>query len=597
MDLFDKIVEFFRSLDWSTIITWGVLGIVIASILTIAISFLVISIYDSKFTNKINATSMATRVYRINSLQGQVTYFDLSNISNKKKITIDKFYTFFIKDDQEKIKKWVTNTFEGKQTSEFLQTSIYLDEETKKGGKRKTIPSLLRISKSDPTHGMLHLENCILQNSAKKKHNLQLNPIISENDFAGKLKNNGTARGTTFCFNIRRKRVGGYDTNIPKQISARFRIALDRFITGNVSLLKLSDYELLVCNYDISDNDEAIIYGLKAVNGVTNALIGKGKAEDFPYVIKAGVVANKDTFGDTESIIDCSTRSAVSAYDTSSSIYVYHKGVDSGISLDVTKYRSEVEKIIQEKKITNLYQPIYGVARHTVIGYIACPKPDEERTSFSTIEELKNYAIRAKDHNNLFNYIAKTNVSRFIAERPLRSQRLFLPVMVRELQTIPAIYSNLKGAKDANITFLIRETEAFASVKQSGEENFLALIKNIRDEGFKVGLIVQGQSINIDATILNTVDIFFVDFKNDDVDSKRMDMTIRSQLHALVEKLLKYSKIIVGINLPDWNAIELVVGSGIDYVSSSQFGPYQNGFLPLTEKNEIRLNDMKGLRK
>lgn len=112
-----------------------------------------------------------------------------------------------------------------------------------------------------------------------------------------------------------------------------------------------------------------------------------------------------------------------------------------------------------------------------------------------------------------------------------------------------------------------------------------------------MGLIVQGQSINIDATILNTVDIFFVDFKNDDVDSKRMDMTIRSQLHALVEKLLKYSKIIVGINLPDWNAIELVVGSGIDYVSSSQFGPYQNGFLPLTEKNEIRLNDMKGLRK
>ncbi len=597
MDVINDIVEFFRGLDWSTIITWGVLGLVIAAILTILISFLVIYLTDRRFLNRLNRQSMGTRIYRINSIKGEVSYFDLSDISKKKRITIDQFYSFFVKEDQEKIKKWIDSTLEGKQTTEFLQTSIYLGEEFKKNKKGKTAPSLLKITKSDPTRGLLHLENCILQNSARKRHSIQLNPIISENDFANKLKNNGTARGTTFCFNIRRKRIGGYDTNIPKQVTAKFRIALDRFITGNVSLLKLSDYELLVCNYDITDSDEAILYGLKAVNGVTNALIGKGKPEDFPYVIKAGAVANKDTFGDTESIIDCSTRSAVSAYDTSSSLYVYRKGVDSGTTLDVAKYRSEVEKIIQEKKISNLYQPIYGVVRHTVVGYIACPKPDADKTSFSTIEELKNYAIRAKDHNNLFNYIAKSNVSRFIAERPLRSQRLFLPVMVRELQTIPAIYSNLKGAKEANITFLIRETEAFASIKQTSEDNFLALIKNIHDEGFKVGLIVQGQSINVDTNILDNFDIFFVDFKNEDIDSKHMDMTIRSQLHALVEKLLKYSKIIVGINLPDWNAIELVVGSGIDYVSSNQFGPYQNGFLPLREKDEIRLNEMKGLRK
>ncbi len=597
LDFINKIVEYCKSLDWSTIITWGVLGLIVIAILIILISFLVNYARGGKFFERVKYSSMASRVYRINSLDQTVVYFDLSNVENKKKVPLEKFYSFFAKEDKEKIEKWIENTLAGKQTPDFLQTNIYLDDVIRKGGKRKTIPSLLKITKSDPTYGLLHLENCIIQNNEKKKVNAHLNPIVSENEFASKLKANGTNRGTTFCFNIRRKKIGGYDTNIPKQISSKFRIALDRFIGGNVSLLKLSDYELLVCNYDISDNDEAVLYGLKAVNGVTNALLGKGKPEDFPYVIKAGIVANKDTFGDTESIIDCSTRSAVSAYDTSASLYVYRKGVDSGTALDVTKYRSEVEKIIQDKRITNLYQPVYGVVRHTVIGYMAMPTPDADRTSFGTIEELKNYAIRAKDHNNLFNYLAKSNVSRFIAERPLRSQRLFFPVMVRELETIPAIYSNLKGAKEANVTFLIRETEAFASIKQRGEENFLSLIKNIHDEGFKVGLIVQGQSINVDMNILNIIDIFFVDFKNEDIDSKHMDTIIRSQLHALVEKLLKFSKIIVGINLPDWNAIELVVGSGIDYVSSNQFGPYQNGFLPLKEKDEIRLNEMKGLRK
>ena len=90
--------------------------------------------------------------------------------------------------------------------------------------------------------------------------------------------------------------------------------------------------------------------------------------------------------------------------------------------------------------------------------------------------------------------------------------------------------------------------------------------------------------------------VFFVDFGNGDTNAKRMDAAIRSQLHALVERLLKYKKIIVGINLEDWNAIELVVGSGIEYVASDVFGPYAPGFVPLKEKDELRLKEMKGNR-
>ncbi len=589
-DFIDKIINKLKSLDWSNLVAWGIIVLIIVALLVIFISYLVMRYKDKRFVERVEYESSGSRIYRINSLKDSIVYFDLSNISNKKTTTTKDFYNSFPKDEQDKVKSWVLAILSGKQTSAFLQTNVYISKT------RRTTPSYLKITKSDPTHGILHLESYILHNTIRKKPTSELNPIISENQFANVLKSNGTARGTTFCFNIRRKKVSGYDSNISKQISSKFRIALDRYITGNISLLKLSDYEFLVCNYDITDTDEAISYALKAVNGVTNALLGKTKIEDFPYVIKAGIVANKDTFGDTESIIDCSQRTAISAYETSSSLYVYRKGADTNITIDVAKYRSEVEKIIFDKRIDNLFQPVYGVERHSVLGYISRPTPDADRTSFSTIEELKNYAIRAKDQNNLFNYLAKSIVSRFVAERPLRSQRLFYPVMVRELQSIPAMFSNLKDAKEANIAFLVRETEAFSFIKQTSEENFLDLVKNIHDEGFEIGVIVQGQAINIDENVLKAMDIFFVDFKNEDIDSKHMDMAIRSQLHALVEKLLKYSKIIVGINLPDWNAIELVVGSGIDYVSSNQFGAYQNGFVPLKEKDELRLNEMKGLR-
>ncbi len=591
-DFINKVINKLKTLDWASLIGWGVLALIIITVLIIGITFLVMNIKDKQFKRRIAYESSSTVVYRINNQKDEIVYFDLGDLSKKKTTNKKDFFASFPKGEQDKVEKWVLAILAGRQTSEFLQTSVYINK-----NKAKTSPCYLRITKSDPVNGLLHFENCMIQSSVRKKAVADLTPIISENQFANALKNNGTARGTTFCFNIRRKKAQGYDNNVPKQVSYKFRVALDRYIHGNVSLMKLSDYEFLLCSYDISDNDEAISFALKAVNGITNAMLGKTKIGDFPYVIKAGIVANKDTFGDTESIIDCSQRSAISAYETSSSLYVYHKGADASVSIDVAKYRSEVEKIIFDKRIANLFQPVYGVARHSVLGYISEPVPDAERTSFSTIEELKNYAIRAKDQNNLFNYLAKTTVSRFVSERPLRSQRLFYPVMIRELQSIPAIYSNLRGAKDANITFLIREPEAFSAIKQTSEENFLALIRNIHDEGFEVGLIVQGQAINVDETVLKMMDIFFVDFKNENIDSKHMDMVIRSQLHALVEKLLKYSKIIVGINLPDWNAIELVVGSGIDYVSSNQFGPYQNGFVPLKEKDELRLNEMKGLRK
>jgi hypothetical protein len=63
-----------------------------------------------------------------------------------------------------------------------------------------------------------------------------------------------------------------------------------------------------------------------------------------------------------------------------------------------------------------------------------------------------------------------------------------------------------------------------------------------------------------------------------------MDTKIRVELHALVEKLLHYNKPIIANSLMSWNAIELVVSSGISYVSSDVFAPYDAMFRPLNDR-------------
>lgn len=581
-------LEWLSSLDWVGILGLTILVLVAISIVILITTFVILHFNDKKFVKEVEYESSGARAYRINSILNEVTYFDVANIQDKKTITIDQFYASFPKEEQEKVRNWIDNIFFGKQTTDFLQANIYLKSH------KKNTSSFLRITKSSPDKGILHLESYILKDASRKKTSLSINPFVSETQFANSLKQYGVSRGTTFCFTLKRKKLDGFDNVVPRTVSSKFKVALDRYLSGNVKLMKLSDTQILVCNFDINDHDEAVAFALRTINGVNNALSSKTKGIENNYVIKAGIVSNKDLFGDVESLIDCSQRTAINAYDTSSSLVYYRKGFDDYVNFDVSKYRSEVEKIIFDKRINNYFKPVYGVSRHSILGYISKPTPDADKTSFSTIEELKNYAIRAKDQNNLFGYLAKTIVSRFISERPLRSQRLFYPIMVRELPTIPAIFSNLKGAKDANLMFMLRENEIITSSKTMGMENIISQLKDVHEAGFSLGLIVQGKTISVDDNVLKLMDIFFVDFENSETDSKHMDMVIRSQLHALVEKLLKYHKIIVGANLSDWNAIELVIGSGIDYVSSDQFGPYQSGFVPLKEKDELRLKEMKG---
>ena len=68
---------------------------------------------------------------------------------------------------------------------------------------------------------------------------------------------------------------------------------------------------------------------------------------------------------------------------------------------------------------------------------------------------------------------------------------------------------------------------------------------------------------------------------------------MRSDLHASAEKLLRYKKPIIASSLENWNAIELVYNSGIDYISSEAIAPYSPLFIPLSEKTVDTLKNLK----
>ena len=100
-------------------------------------------------------------------------------------------------------------------------------------------------------------------------------------------------------------------------------------------------------------------------------------------------------------------------------------------TLPLMNFRSEVERIIYEKRLAYTYRPVFNCDKLKVMGFLARATP--LNTSFASIEELKNYAVRAKDDKNLFAAIAKNLVPRFVNERDNKTQKLFYPVRMASI--------------------------------------------------------------------------------------------------------------------------------------------------------------------
>ncbi len=358
-----------------------------------------------------------------------------------------------------------------------------------------------------------------------------------------------------------------------------------------MKLIQASENEFLIANFEQMDSAEAIAFALTAVRAIEHELASVN-TNKHPIEIRVGIVQNKDLMGDGDAIISSARRTAKNAFETSSSVAFFKRGTEDYSVTEIKQYRSEVERIIYEKRILYSFRPVYSVTRKRIIGYLGKASPRSD-CAFDSIDELKNYALRAKDDKNLFAAIAKNLVGTFVSERELKSQKLYYPARASELPMIPSFFKRLRGSKDANLVFILTNDDVARETANLGLDKILESLKGLKEAGYGIAYQVSGKNLNIEPRLLSEADGFFVDFSSND-DDVGLDTAIRSQLHALVEKLLKYRKPIIGSNLANWNALELVVGSGIEYISSDVFAPYSPALAPVNDKNETRILALKG---
>ncbi|HOZ02522.1 MAG TPA: hypothetical protein PKV57_01765, partial [Bacilli bacterium] len=64
---------------------------------------------------------------------------------------------------------------------------------------------------------------------------------------------------------------------------------------------------------------------------------------------------------------------------------------------------------------------------------------------------------------------------------------------------------------------------------------------------------------------------------------------IRLSIHTLIEQLLKYNRPIIATDLEGWQAIELIIKSGVTIVSSETISPSNDMLLPVEKKKMEKL--------
>ena len=565
---------------------WTAIAIILAGLIFLAITFGLDSKREKKYEEKLADQNSSTRIYIIDVPKDKVTYFNVASPGNRHQSNLADFYRHFPAAEQKKVINWVNALLDGVAgASDFLETDV------NDANDRKQYFSMLQAESVDPKRKILHLQSYLFKYmaSSKASHSgINNHGLSTLKDYSKALEKNGRKRGATIVYRLLYRKAQQREREIDPVVFTQVKNVLFPFAEKGNFLIACSGNELILGDAKANERPKAAFLvkeGLAAVNRflLVNALSTRIEC-------RCGAVENYRFPADCETLVSQARKMAEIAFDENQSLVWYEKGKENRSVLDDSSYRTEVERIINEKRIAYAFRPIYSVKDEASIGYFA--KADPKDTYFDSMEELKDYASRTGDDRELFTTVARNLIPLFVNERLSPKEKLFFPVRVEEKAFLLSVFPRIAKAKDANLVLLFDENDIRSHTDPSDLSTASDDIVTIKAKGFEVALLLGEAGLNLPSNVYSVFDYFVCGFGNSGSGAE-MDTRIRARLHSLVEKLLKFNKPIIANDVQGWGPIEILVRSGLSYISSQDFSPYDAMILPLPPKSVRRVSDMK----
>ena len=559
----------------------AILGLlVLAIILLVSLAF--VRRKEERYRVALDEQSNSIRVFIIDIPHDNVKFFNVTTLRKVSECTLGQFYQHFPVAQQKRVINWVNAISDpGTSCPDYLETDV-TDHHA-----RKQYFSLLQLEHVDHEKGLIHIESYLMKYMSSAKNGTGRSGLSTMSDLESAIASNGKKRGFSACYRFVYKKITEKDRDIEPLIFNQMKNALFPLVVGHRYLLQCSGNDLLFSDLRITEKAKALYLIRAGLNSINRYLSLNGLSSVLD--VRVGVVEHSLVQNSSESIIEMARTTAQIAFEDNDVILFYETGRRVKSALSDSAYRTEVERIIEEKKIHYYFRPIYSVDKATITGYFTKAVPYD--AYFDSMEELKDYAIRTEDDKALFSTIVKDTIHLFLSGNAEEGNKLFFPVRMQERSHLLTTFGKLSRAHSANMVFLFNESDVYSSLPSFDVDAILEYMKLVKVKGYEVGLFMNNQELKLPPRLYGAFDYFAVSFEFA-ASASDMDALVRSQLHALVEKLLKYDKPIIATDVEGWASIELIVSSGMRYVSSETFAPYDLMMNPPSPKSLKRIKEI-----
>ena len=267
-------------------------------------------------------------------------------------------------------------------------------------------------------------------------------------------------------------------------------------------------------------------------------------------------------------------------------IYLFQRS-SSRPMVDLNKISRHVDYLLKPHSLRYLYRPIVDIPNKDILGYFEYVKAYE--SPLSGFQEMSQYASKVDKNKELFSVVSNTVITEFVNSVREKKFKLFLSVSLIDINYITEVLSQIPRISECDLVLVFDEQEIN---ENASDFNALssALISLIRS-GHQLSLFLKDKDLLLDNEIYRLFDYFIVGSSM--LSEIRKNNRIRLSAYTLIESLMKYKKPIIATDLESWQAVELIIESGISILSSDVVSPVNDMLLPVEKKKMEKLVAMR----
>lgn len=553
----------------------------------IIVTFIVASSRNHIYTERIQAESTTVRIYVIDAKNNSVIYFNRSDLKNKKQSDMNAFYSHFHLNDIDKIKSWIISICTDYRTADkYLEADVLVNH-----GKYMYF-SLLKLLKYDPNEGIIHLESFILKyitpNNAsnKKKKKALFTGVVKRSTMESLIVKEKSLKGFTFAirFYYIRQKVLSNDKIERYMIMTLKNVIYPYASNPRISrqIIDSGENELLLFDLRIASRDEAMVLATSIAHNIKKCIGVNGFSDSINFSI--GVVENAQYYQDLDSMISKAQEACISAQHNGQELLLYQKQATPLVETE--KYRQEVENLMRPNSLRFLFRPIFDVSKRRTLGYFEYVKAYD--SPFASFAEMSKYAARVNLNKEFFALISRYVIPKFASERQEDHWRLFMLVSLQDIDHMSEVLNQIPQTKNVHLVLVFNEQEI--NENSSHLELLNDSLKALRSNHFELAMLMKDKNLLLDPSVYTNFDYFVAGSMM--IGEIRKNNRIRLSIHSLIESLLKYHKPIIATDLESWQAIELIIKSGVDIVSSEIVSASNDMLLPIEKKKIDKLTAM-----